>query len=138
MSQQHQHNVTVSIDGLGPLGTFDKKTGGKTTGEGRQYRPGGMASAEALGGVKANEPIAVERRYKFDRDHPLMAQLRAAVNKKRATITDQPLDEDGNVFLTDPEVFTGVLTGVKGPDHDSESTDVGMLELEFELDEPVS
>jgi hypothetical protein len=131
MSRQDQYNVTVSIDwpGLGSLGTWDKKTGGEKDSEETKYRPGGMGAQITLGGYTNTDNVTVQRLYNLTRDHPLTPLLFAAVGKADMVIGQQPLDVNGNP-IGSPITYRGKLKRVAVPEHDSESADKGLIELE--------
>ncbi len=129
MSREDQYSVTVSIDGT-DLGVFDKLTGGEVDSEETKFRPGGMQPHVSLGGYKTVNNVTVSRLYDLSRDHLKVPFLLDRVGKGTATISKQPLDTNGNPFGP-PIVYTGKLKQVTLPDHDSESSDAAMIELEF-------
>jgi hypothetical protein len=136
-SREDQYAVTVSVAGVS-LGTFDKLSGGELDSEETKYRPGGMGAEVALGGPKTVSNVTVSRIYSLDGDHAAnLASLKAAIGKGAVTITKQPLDADGNAYGS-PVVYNGILKNVKLPDHDSQSNDPGMLELEVSTNATVS
>lgn len=130
MSREDQYNVSVVVDGVN-LGTFDGMTGGEITADSTKFRPGGMGKQKSLGGPVQVENVTVSRNYELERDHNLNPFLIGRIGKGDGTIIKQPLDVDGNAFGK-PTVWTGKLQRYALPDHDSESTDAGMLELEFD------
>jgi hypothetical protein len=132
MAREDQRRVTVSVDGVGSLGVFDSKTGGNADSEETKYRPGGMATEISLGGPQTMENVTVGRLFDLFRDLPVLPQLFAARGKASVTITDQPLDADGNAFGK-PVVYHGKLKAVQMPDHDSNSNDAAKLELECSI-----
>lgn len=125
MSTQHDYLVTVAIDGS-PLGVFDSRTGGESdsdiatrwTGEGRKLYP-------ARGNVG---DVTVVRGYERERDHERVRALRLRVGRAQMTVSEQPLDEDGNAWGK-PTVWTGILKTVNGGDVNSDSEDPRDLEL---------
>lgn len=129
-SREDTARVTVVIDGV-DYGVFDKLTGGSGDSEEAKYRPGGMGHQIALGGSQTVENVTVSRYFDLDRDGPVYKRWMARRGRARATITKQPLDIDGNAF-GEPLVYgQAVLKQVTPPDHDSQSNDVAMVELEF-------
>lgn len=128
MSRQDQHSITVSVDDR-DLGVWDKRSGGAVDSEETKYRPGGLASTISLGGSVTVDNVTLQRLYDLGRDHALMPWLRSRVGKGQVTVTDQPLDVDGNAFGR-PDVYTGVLKRVTPPDADSESSDAALVEIE--------
>lgn len=129
MSREDQYRVTVSVDGV-DLGTWDKFTGGEIDSEESKYKPGGMAPEVSLGGSITVTNFTVSRLYELSRDHPKVPLLKSKVGKGTVTATKQPLDVDRNAFGA-PIVYTGILKQLTLPDHDSTSSDPGMIELEI-------
>mgnify|MGYP000981747695 CR=1 FL=1 len=132
MSREDQYNVTVRIEGLANpnLGTFDTFSGGEVDSEETKYRPGGMAAQVSLGGSKSVGNVTVSRLYDLSRDHPIVAALIALAGRANMTVTKQPLNVDGSASGA-PLVYTGKLKAVTPPDHNSESSDAAMIELEM-------
>lgn len=128
MSRSDQYNVTVAISG-NSLGTFDKLEGGAIDSEEFKYRPGGMADEVSLGGYKMVENLTVSRLFDLQRDLPLVPFLIGRVGKGDVTITKQSLDVDGNPFGK-PMVYVGKLKTFTPPNHDSESNEAALFELE--------
>lgn len=136
-SREDQYAVTVTVGGVS-LGTFDMLSGGEIDSEETKFRPGGMGSEVALGGPVTVSNVTVSRIYSLDADHSVnLSTLKAGVGKADVTISKQPLDVDGNAY-GNPVVYRGKLKNVKLPDHDSQSNDPGMLELEVSTDATVS
>jgi len=130
MSRQDQYNVTVQIDGLGDLGTFDKFTGGEVDSDEQKYRPGGMANPISLGGAVTMGNVTVSRLYVLERDHAIMHQLLSLVGVAAITASKQPLDTN-KVPYGRPLVYRGKIKQVTPPDHDSTSSDPGVYDIEF-------
>lgn len=133
MSRQDQYNVTVVVGGspsLSDLGTFDKMTGGEVDSTESKYRPGNMGDEISLGGYRSVSNITVSRLFMHGRDTGLVQYLIEQVGKGDVTIRKQPLDVHGNKF-SKALVYTGKLKRVQFPEHDSESSDAGMMELEI-------
>lgn len=126
------YNVTLSIDGVN-YGTFDKMEGGDIDSEEYTYKPGGMVAPVSLGGSRSVENVTLRRLYRLARDHAITQRLIDKVGKGACIVTKQPLDVDGNVWGS-PIVTRGTLKRVSFPDHDSESTDPGLLEVEITVD----
>jgi hypothetical protein len=130
MSRQDQYNVTVAIEGLGQLGTFDTFKGGEVDSDEQKYRPGGMADPVSLGGAVTMGNVTVSRNYVLNRDHDTIHTLLSLAGKATITVSKQPLDTN-RVPYGRPLVYTGKLKTVTPPEHDSTSSDPAMLELEF-------
>ena len=133
-SRTDQWLVTVVQDGR-DLGTFDGSTGGKLTGTSAKWRDGGMGPSVSHGGPPEREDMTCTRRYDYDRDHPQMGFLDSQVGRPgKGSIRRQPLDTDGNPHGK-VRVFTGTLIGVDSPEIDSNGNEIGVLTLEYELDQ---
>lgn len=125
MSTQSDYQVTVSVDGK-PLGVWDTRSGGDTdsdigsrnTGEGRKLYNGRAAHAD----------LTVSRDYERERDHELARTLRLRAGRAPMTVSEQPLDEDGNPWGK-PTVSTGKLKSVNTGEYDADSGDPRTLEL---------
>jgi hypothetical protein len=131
-TRKDTYTVMVSVDNT-PLkaGVFDKMTGGDLDSDEFKYYPGGMVDPISLGGKVNPSNVVVSRIYRLQRDHDMVQKLYQAVGKETGTITRQPMDIEGNVYDGSPIVWTGTLKRVTVPEVDSESSDPGMLELEF-------
>ena len=130
MSRSDQYDVTVTVEGIGALGTFDKFTGGEVDSDEQKYRPGGMADPVSLGGAKTMGNVTVSRNYILSRDHPIVHKLLANAGSARIFVVKQPLDIN-KVPYGRPLIYQGKLKSVKPPEHDSTSSDPAMLDLEF-------
>lgn len=132
MSREDQYNVTVSVTIGGvtrDLGTFDKLTGGEIDSEETKFRPGGLATTLSLGGSKTVSNVTVARLYDLARDHNNMGWLMSGVGKGDVVVTKTAIDVDGNAYGR-PIVYRGKLKQLIPPDHDSESSDAALFELE--------
>lgn len=132
MSREDQYAVTLTLDGE-DMGVWDKMSGGAGESEETKFRPGAMGKQKSLGGPTSVSNISLSRLYEFARDHTAIPTLMAKRGKGRCVVTKQPLDIDGAAW-GDPLVYTGKLLTVTPPDHDSESSDAGMLEIEISTD----
>ena len=139
-------SVTVSVeDVIHPnrimlnLGVWDKRGGGQLDSEEMRYNPGGMAPAVSLGGRKTVENVTVSRLYRIVRDHTELTQrLFNGVGRARMEVRQLPLDITGSGEGVRPIVWKGTLKRVTPPEHDSESSDAAMIELEMTVEgEPV-
>lgn len=122
--------VTVEVDGLGDLGVFDKRTGGDVDSDEQKYRPGAMAQPVSLGGAITMSNVVLERNYVLERDHPFVHQLLGLVGVAEIHCSAQPLDYN-KVPFGRPIVESGKIKNVAWPDHDSTSSNPGMLHIEF-------
>ena len=124
-----QYNVTAVVDGK-DLGTFDKFSGGEVDSEETRYRPGAMGSPIALGGAVTVGNVTISRLYDLAREQGIIHWLIGRAGKGAVVINKQPLDVDGNAYGR-PLVYTGMLKQINPPEHDSESSDAALLELEM-------
>ena len=127
--RQDQFDVRVTVDGE-DLGTFDKFSGGEIDSEEVTYKPGGMAPRISLGGSVNPGNVTVSVLYDLARINQVVHWLAARVGKADMVVSKQPLDVDGNVFGR-PLVYQGKLKQVNPPEHDSESSDAALIELEM-------
>jgi hypothetical protein len=135
MSREDQYNVTVEVEAFGSqpaksLGTFDGFDGGEIDSEEAKFYPGGLAQAVSLGGRVNVGNVTVSRLYDLARDHANGGYLIAAVGKAKVIITKASLDVDGNAIGT-PYVYKGTLKTFTPPNHDSQSSDPALFELEI-------
>jgi hypothetical protein len=129
VSREDEYQVTATLDG-NPLGVFDKLSGGALDSTDTKYKPGGMAPQISLGGSQEATNVVLQRLYVLSRDRPLVAGLLRRAGKGSVVITKQSLDENGVAF-GDPITYTGTLKQVTLPDHDSESNNAALMQLEI-------
>jgi hypothetical protein len=127
--RQDEYNVTVTVDGR-DLGTWDKFTGGEVDSEETTFKPGNMGSRISLGGSVNVGNVTVSVLYTLATIHTMVHWLISRVGKAAVVITKQPLDVDG-VAYGKPLTYTGKLKQINPPEHDSESNDAALLELEM-------
>lgn len=130
MPRRDQYLVTVNVEGVGNMGTFDTMTGGEIDSEALTYRPGGMAATVSLGGTKTIGNVTVGRMFDYDRDLPLAIKLFEAVGRGTVTVTKTHLDVDKAPYAK-TLVYTGKLKAVTFPEVDSESSEAGLMTLEI-------
>ena len=136
MSRQSQDRVQVTIDGE-DWGVFDKFSGGEADSEETRHRPGGMGAEKSLGGMLTISNVTISRLYERERDHERVHALMNRAGKSRIVASRSKLDDDGNPFGA-PYVYTGIIKTITPPEHDSESDDTAMLEIEFVPDGSVA
>lgn len=129
MSREDQFSVSVVVGGRS-LGVFDTKEGGEVDSEELKYRPGGMAPQLSLGGFQNVGNVTVGRLFDLSRDLPDVPFLSHRAGKADMTVVVQHLDVDGNPFGK-PYTYLGKFKQYTLPDHNSESSDAAMLELEM-------
>jgi len=131
MSAEMQYLLSVNVDGVGDLGVFDKRTGGDTTIATAKHRPGGMGPEKTYVTLPTYSNITITRVYERVRDHELVRAMRNLGGKRYVTVTEQPLDDDGNAWGV-PVTWRGRLSNVKPGQVDSASNAVRMFELDVE------
>lgn len=129
MSRQDQYDVRVVVDDR-DLGTWDKFTGGEVDSEELTFKPGAMGSRVSLGGSVNLGNVTVSRLYDLSHVHAIVHWLISRVGKATVVITKQPLDVDANAWGK-PLTYRGKLKQINPPEHDSESNDAALLELEM-------
>lgn len=129
MSLESQYEVKLTLNGT-DYGTWDNMDGGAVDSEERKYRPGGMAEQVSLGGSKTTSNITLSRLYMLSRDHGLFLTLVSLVGKGECRVTKQPLNGEGDP-VGNPISYSGVLKAVTPPNHNSESDDAAMIEIEI-------
>lgn len=111
-------------------GIWDKRSGGELDSEETTYYPGAMADRISLGGRVVPGNNTLQRLFKGDRDQKQLATLYKCVGRAEVTITEQPMDVDGNAY-GNPIVWTGILKKVASPNRDSESNNPALIEIEI-------
>ncbi len=127
--RQDQYDVTVAVDGV-DLGTWDTLSGGEVDSEETTYKPGAMAPRISLGGSVNVGNVTVGRLFDVIRDGQIIHWLISRAGKGSIVIKKTPLDVDGNVAGR-PLTYSGKLKQVNPPEHDSNSADAAVLELEM-------
>jgi hypothetical protein len=124
-----EYNVTVSVDGR-DLGTWDKFSGGEVDSEETRFKPGNMRPSISLGGSVNIGNVTVSRLYDLEKVHAVTHWLIDRVGEAIVVVKKQPLDRYREPF-GNPLVYRGVLKQINPPEHDSESSDAALLELEM-------
>lgn len=133
MSREDQNACTVSVSYGGQtrdLGIFDAFSGGEIDSSEKKFNPGGMQQTISLGGKKTVGNVTVKRLYDLTRDHPIMGWLAGGVGKAEITAVKASMTVD-SVAVPRPLVYQGKLKTLTPPDHDSESDDAAMWEMEI-------
>ena len=130
-----QKDQLWSADGIGfaPTYYFAQKSGGDRTAEITKIKDGGRIDSEILFQEATTSDITLTGLYRPADHDGILRNLRASVGKVTATL--KRLDCDANktpVGVVDQ--FGGcVLTGVKMPEHDSNSSTEARFELTFSV-----
>src|SRR5215831_13367164 len=78
------------------FGIWDKKTGGELDSDEVKYYPGGMNKAVSLGGRQLPGNITLQRLYDRVDDHQKIQTLLQTVGKGNISVSQRPMDFDGN------------------------------------------
>lgn len=127
--REDQIRVTVSVDGVG-YGVWETFDGGEGDSDETKNRPGALEDEESLGGPKTRGNVTVSRNYKRNRDQGVLKVLDAKRGRAPMTVVKQPLDPDKNA-VGQPDIYTGTLKRVTGPNANSNSGDPAKIELEM-------
>jgi len=128
-----KHAVAGKGDATTDLGVWDGLTGGELDSDEAKYWPGGMAPQVSLGGHRNPGNIVCKRLYRLQRDHDRLNLLLAQVGKATIEVHKLPMDIDGNTYGK-PLNYSGKLKRVSPPEHDSTSSDPGIIEIEITPD----
>lgn len=126
--RQDQFDVTLIVDNV-DYGTWSNRTGGNREAESTVHKPGGMRDPIALGGSPMTDAVVLRKLTDPDTE----AALHALVGKGRAKVTSQPLDESGIAYKR-ATVWEGVLSACRPAEHDANSQDEAMLEVEVAVE----
>ncbi len=107
----------------GDLGVFDQFAGGDVTATPAKYRPGGMGPEITYLALPVYADVTLTRVYDEGRDQALIATMHTLVGNTYATVTLQPLDQNGNPWGI-PRTYYGRIASVKDGNADSTSSSV--------------
>lgn len=127
-TRQDTFVLRLTVNGV-PFGIWDKKTGGELDSDSTTYYPGGMRAQQDLGGRKTAGNITLQRLYDRIDDHDRINTLLNGAGRAKITITQRPMDEDGNEYGKSI-TWNGRLKRVLPPDVDSESSAAAIIEIE--------
>lgn len=131
MATEMQGLITVVVDGQS-LGVFDTRSGGDVAATETKYRPGGMGPEKGYVALPSPAAVTVSRAYENERDVALMKVLQAKAGRVLGSVSEQPLDDEGNAYGA-PTVFAGRFLGLKWGNADSMSNNVRKVELDFSI-----
>jgi hypothetical protein len=127
------HHTVNGASTTTDLGVWDGLTGGDLDSDEAKYWPGGMAPQVSLGGHRNPSNIVLKRLYRLQRDHDRLNLLLHNVGRGTVEIHKLPMDIDGNTYGK-PLNYSGKLKRVTPPEHDSTSSDPGIIEMEVTPD----
>lgn len=130
MSKSSQRNFSVRVTAL-PGVNFSKKTGAEISASVTKAYDGGSKKADVVTGPAEVENITVGKVYDPVRDEHWLSRLRDRVGEFQSHLVVTPLDRN-QVRVGDPVVYDNwTLIRLKEPDHDSGSSELAEIELEF-------
>jgi hypothetical protein len=125
MTTAHDALVTVVVDSQS-LGVFDTRSGGESDSDITKKQTG--SGPLVLSGRPNHGDVTVTRVNINARDHELSRALRKRVGRGIMSVSEQPLDEDGNAWGK-PTIWSGKLKTVDGGEYDADSEDARDLTL---------
>ncbi len=131
MSTASDFLVTVVVNGRA-LGEFDTRSGGDTSVEIGVHRPGGGGQKSYGGRKQEHGDITVTRTYERERDMAELASWLRTQYGKPASVSEQPLDDDGNAWGK-PTTSTGKFMSLDTGEYDSDSSDRRVMTLGFKI-----
>lgn len=129
---EQQWLATLSVDGV-DYGIFDKFAGGDVSAAANKHRPGGMGPEVTYLALPTYTDISLTKVYETQNDHDRVAALHDQVGRSLASVTLQPLDDQGNPWGS-PRVYQGRLIGVKDGGTDSMSNAARMFEVDISVE----
>jgi hypothetical protein len=134
VSSELQSLITVTVNGVGPIGVWDERTGGAPKSTIPKHRPGGMGPQVAYTSLVTYDNVVVTRVVDNEErsDSALYKQLMPFVGNAPATVIEQPLDANGNAFGP-PTTYVGKLEDMDPGVSNSESESVRKWSLTFTI-----
>lgn len=129
---EQNYLLTLVVNGKS-LGTFDSFSGGDASAKSVKHRPGGMGPEKSYASLPSYTDLTISRVLEPSRDWELVRQLTQIAGRVDASMTEQPLDADGNPWGS-PKVYTGQFLGVKPGKVDSTSDALRMFEVDMSVD----
>ena len=129
---EQQWLVTLNVGGA-DIGVFDTFSGGDVAAPAVKHRPGGMGPEVTYNSLPAYSDIMVGRVYNTQRDHSIIASLHSAVGRQLASVTLQPLDDNGTPWGS-PRVYQGRIIAVKDGKTDSNSNAARLFEVDIAVE----
>jgi hypothetical protein len=129
---EQQWLATLTVNGV-DYGVFDKFTGGDVSAPVNKHRPGGMGPEITYLSLPTFADVSLTKVYETQRDHDRVAQLHNLAGRALASVTLQPLDDNGQPWGT-PRVYQGRLTSVKDGGTDSMSNAARMFEIDIAVE----
>lgn len=133
VGSEQQYSISVTSQNLGPLGYFDKFSGGDSDAKVTVTRAGGTFQLASYLSLPDFTTLTVSRDYRTQSDPQIVAQLRTVTGLDFITVTVQPLDQNMSPFGP-PTTFNGRLSQVKTGTADSTSGNPRVFELDVAVE----
>jgi hypothetical protein len=124
---EQQWLATLNVNGT-DYGTFDRFSGGDVSAAVNKHRPGGMGPEITYLSLPSYSDVTLDKVYETQRDHDRVSALHNLVGRAIASVTLQPLDDQGNPWGT-PRVYQGRLVSVADGGTDSMSNAARMFSI---------
>jgi hypothetical protein len=129
MSLQNQRRVSVRINGV-DTGVWDKRSGAEVDSAEKKYNPGGKAKPISLGGKQEIGALNCSRLFELSRDLPKIKGWMALAGRATPIVIIELFLDENDAVVDTGLTYKGTLKKVMQPDHDSESDEEAMVELE--------
>jgi hypothetical protein len=129
---EQQWLATLTVNGV-DYGVFDRFSGGDVSAAVNKHRPGGMGPEISYLSLPTYSDVSLTKVYETQRDHDRVATLHTLVGKALASVTLQPLDDNGSPWGT-PRTYQGRLVAVKDGGTDSQSNAARMFEVDLSVE----
>jgi len=129
---EQQWLVSLTVAGV-DYGVFDTFGGGDVSAPAVKHRPGGMGPEVTYNSLPAYSDVTLGRVYNTQRDHSLIQTLHDQTGRQLASVTLQPLDDNGAPWGA-PRVYQGRIIAVKDGKTDSNSNSPRMFEVDIAVE----
>lgn len=129
---EQQWLATLNVNGV-DYGVFDRFAGGDVSAAVNKHRPGGMGPEITYLSLPSYSDVTLTKVYETQRDHDRVATLHTLAGKALASVTLQPLDDNGQPWGT-PRTYQGRLVAVKDGGTDSMSNAARMFEVDIAVE----
>jgi hypothetical protein len=115
---------------------FNQCTGGDISADVQRIHPGAMRGEIIVGGRRTISEVMCNKPF-YIGDSNFIHNIAPRVGRLRCTVTKQPVDPDGKATGLQAITFTGILSEVRIPEYDSESTDLSPWGVTVTPDWPI-
>ena len=123
------------VEVAGWPGYFASKEGGEITAEAAKVWDGGSLKAETMAGPADVGNVTVGRPYRPAVHGPIRKVWAKQVGRLRTTVSVWDTDPDLGPIGTPTVYANALLIRLTPPQHDAGSSDAGMIELEFAVED---